>query len=105
MGAVEKILGRAGVIGAGIKRASARGMRVVKRQQEVEEGLCCLRASGSGNDSKGVGGRRSCRCYREDCWVGRSGMERVSKECQQEECVWRRGGRWLRRASAASERM
>ena len=39
-GAIEKILGRAGVARAGIEGVSAGGMRVAKRQQVVEEGLC-----------------------------------------------------------------
>ena len=60
---------------------------MVERRQEVEEGLCCLRVSGRSNNNKEVGGRRSCRCYREGLGVGK------------------RGGRWLRRASAAPERV
>ena len=31
----------------------------------VEEGLCCLRASGGSSNNKELGGWRSCRCYRE----------------------------------------
>ena len=41
--------------GAGIEGASAGGMRVAKRQQVAEEGLCCLRASGR-SKNKEVGG-------------------------------------------------
>ena len=66
-------LGTAGVAGAGIEGVSARGMRVVKRQQVVEEGLCCLRASGGSNNDKEVGGRRSCGGYGEGLGEGRSG--------------------------------
>ena len=64
-GAIEKVMGGQEWLGhgAGIEGVPTGGMLVVKRQQVVEEGLCCLRASGSSNDSKGVGGRRSCRCY------------------------------------------
>ena len=125
-----------------------RGMRMAKRHQEAEEGLCCLQASGGSNNNNEVGGPRSCRCYREDLGVGRrdnrclrrasaaskrvggaaltrrlgagaaagacyredlvegrSGMERVSKGCQQEECLWWRDSRRFRRASATSKRV
>ena len=33
---------------------------------------------------------------------GQEWLERVSKECQEEECVWWRNSRWLRRASASA---
>ena len=99
-------LGRAGVAGAGIEGASAGGMLLVKRQQVVEEGLCCLRASGSNNNNKEVGGRRSCAARAiEKISRGQEWLERVPKACQQEECLWRRDSRRLRRASAGSERV
>ena len=71
-GAIEKILGRAGVAGAGIEGVLAGGMRVGERQQVVEEGLCCLRARRRSSNNKEVGGWRSCRCSRQG--LGRAGV-------------------------------
>ena len=47
-------------------------MRVVKRQQVFEEGLCCLRVSGRirSNNNTEVGSSRCCRCYRGDINLG-----------------------------------
>ena len=118
--------GEAGVAGAAIEGASAGGMRVVERPQVVGEGLSCLRAGGGSSNSITVGGRRSCRCYREAVegqgWLEAGGSggvgakagaqaggrlvverqewpERVSKGRQQEECMWWRDRRGLMRAS------
>ena len=73
-GAIEEVLEGQEWHGAGtrIEGVSAGGMRVVKRQQEVEEGLCYLRASGRSSNNTEVGGRRRCRCYREDLLKGDS---------------------------------
>ena len=71
-GAIEKILGGQEWLERVSKECQQEEF-VVEKQQVVEEGLCCLRASGRSSNNKGVGGRRSYKCYREAREEGRSG--------------------------------